>query len=162
METNGKVKKIILSLRVATEKIKNWCAYQERSHFETKAKLFEFGLSTIEVDEIIVVLISENFLNEERFAEAFSRGKFRIKHWGKNKIKAELKHRKISEYSIKKALKQIDDDDYYATLKKIIAKKTAEIKEKNEFKKKHKIYQYAVSRGFESNLVSDILKLQTD
>jgi len=162
MEMDGKVKKIKLSLPVATEKIKNWCAYQERSHFETKAKLYEFGLSTTEVDEVIALLIGENFLNEERFAEAFTRGKFRIKHWGKNKIKNELKYRKISEYSIKKALKQIDDDDYYATLKKIIARKIAETKEKNEFKKKHKVYQYAVSRGFESNLVSDILKLQTD
>ena len=162
METDGKVKKIILSLPVAIEKIKNWCAYQERSHFETKAKLYEFGLSTTEVDEVVALLIGENFLNEERFAEAFARGKFRIKHWGKNKIKNELKYRKISEYSIKKALKQIDDDDYYATLKKVIARKIAETKEKNEFKKKHKVYQYAVSRGFESNLVSDILKLQTD
>ncbi len=159
---DGKVKKIKLSLPVATEKIKNWCAYQERSHFETKAKLYEFGLSTTEVDEVVALLIGENFLNEERFAEAFTRGKFRIKHWGKNKIKNELKYRKISEYSIKKALKQIDDDDYYATLKKVIARKIAETKEKNEFKKKHKVYQYAVSRGFESNLVSDILKLQTD
>ncbi len=162
METDGKVKKIILSLPVAIEKIKNWCAYQERSHFETKTKLYEFGLSTTEVDEVIALLIGENFLNEERFAEAFTRGKFRIKHWGKNKIKNELKYRKISEYSIKKALKQIDDDDYYATLKKVIARKIAETKEKNAFKKKHKVYQYAVSRGFESNLVSDILKLQTD
>lgn len=162
METEGKVRKISLSLPVALEKIKNWCAYQERSHFETKSKLFEFGLPTAEVEEVIAILISENFLNEERFAEAFTRGKFRIKHWGKNKIKNELKQRHVSDYSIKKALKQIDDDDYYNTLKKLIAKKTSETKEKNEFKKKSKVFQYALSRGFESNLISEIIKLPAE
>lgn len=159
METEGKVRKIKLSLPVAIEKIKNWCAYQERSHFETKTKLFEFGLYSNEVDEAITALISENFLNEERFAEAFTRGKFRIKHWGKIKIKNELKQRLVSDYSINKALKLIDDNEYYTVLKKIISKKIAETKEKNEYKKKHKVFQYAISRGFESNLISEIIKL---
>ena len=157
-----KVRKIKLSLPLATEKIKNWCAYQERSHFETRNKLFEFGLHANEIDEVLATLISENFLNEERLAETFARGKFRIKYWGKNKIKSELKNKKVSEYSIKKALKQIDEDEYCEVLKKVIARKLNESKEKVAYKKKYKVLQYAVSRGFETALVNDLLKLDLE
>jgi regulatory protein len=158
-ETEYKVKKIKLSLPVAIEKIKNWCAYQERSHYETRNKLFDFGLYTNEVDEAISVLVTENFLNEERFAETFARGKFRIKYWGKNKIKIELKQKKVSDYSINKALKQIDSDEYYKVLEKVITRKIKESKEKIDYKKKYKVMQYAISRGFEIPLINDILKL---
>ena len=82
-----KVRKIKLSLPQALEKIKHWCAYQERGHYETRGKLYDYGLSASDIDEALAVLVSENYLNEERFAETFARGKFRIKQWGKNKIK---------------------------------------------------------------------------
>lgn len=154
-----KEKKIKLTLPLAIEKIKNWCAYQERSHFETQNKLFEYGLKSDDVNQAIAVLVSDNFLNEERFAESFARGKFRIKHWGKNKIKQELKMRKVSDYSIKKALKQIDDKEYLKTLEKLIDKKWKETKEKNDYKKKYKVLQYVVSRGFESDLANELIKL---
>lgn len=157
-----KEKKIKLSLPLAIEKIKNWCAYQERSHFETQNKLFEYGLSKEETDQALAILISDNFLNEERFAETFARGKFRIKQWGRNKIKQELKKRKVSDYSIKKALKQIDESEYHLTLEKLIAKKWKETKEKNEFKKKYKVMQYIVSRGFESDLVNELIKMNNE
>lgn len=157
-----KEKKIKLSLPAAIEKIRNWCAYQERSHFETQNKLFEYGLNKSEIEQVIATLISDNFLNEERFAESFARGKFRIKHWGKNKIKQELKMRKVSEYSIKKALKQIDDKEYSQTLEKLISKKWKETKETNEYKKRYKVLQYVISRGFESDLANDILKLNSE
>ena len=161
-DTEYKVRKIKLSLPVAIEKIKNWCAYQERSHFETKNKLYEMGLNTDEVGEALSVLITENFLNEERFAETFARGKFRIKYWGKNKIKSELKHKKVSDYSINKALKQIDTDEYYEVLNKVIKRKLKESKEKIAYKKKYKVLQYAVSRGFETSLINDVLKLNLE
>lgn len=159
-DTDSKVRKIKLSLPAAIEKIKNWCAYQERSHFETQNKLYEFGLNKEEIEQAIAVLITDNFLNEERFAETFTRGKYRIKHWGRNKIKAELKFKKVSDYSIKKALNQIDEKEYMQVLHKVIERKLRETKEKNELKKKYKVLQYAVSRGFESDLVNDVLKLK--
>ncbi|MBL7917945.1 MAG: RecX family transcriptional regulator [Bacteroidia bacterium] len=151
-----------LTQEQALEKIKNWCAYQERYHKETKDKLFDFGLSKEEVEECLAQLISENFLNEERFAIAFAGGKFRIKNWGKNKIKTELRLRKVSDYSINKALKTINEEDYLKVLEKIVLKKWNSIQEKNEIKKTYKTLQYAVSRGFESSLVSDCIKQITE
>lgn len=143
---------------VALEKMKNWCAYQERSQFEVRNKLFEYGIFNEEAENIISQLIQENFLNEERFALAFARGKFRIKRWGKIKIKLELKQHKVSEYCISKALKQIDGNEYFATLEKIIEKKTKEIKESNKIKKQYKIIKYAMSRGYEQDIIMDAIK----
>lgn len=143
---------------VALEKMKNWCAYQERSQFEVRNKLFEYGIFNEEAENIISQLIQENFLNEERFALAFARGKFRIKRWGRIKIKLELKQHKVSEYCISKALKQIDGNEYFATLEKIIEKKTKEIKESNKIKKQYKIIKYAMSRGYEQDIIMDAIK----
>lgn len=140
-------------------KIKHYCAYQERSHAEVKKKLYGFGLYKNEVELLMSQLIEENYLNEERFAFAFAGGKFRIKQWGKTKIKYELKLRQVSDYSIKKALAQIDEDDYLNTLNKIAAEKLATLKsEKNIFTKKSKLQNYLVGKGFEFNLVADVLK----
>lgn len=138
--------------------MKNWCAYQERSQFEVRNKLFEYGIFNEEAENIISQLIQENFLNEERFALAFARGKFRIKRWGRIKIKLELKQHKVSEYCISKALKQIDGNEYFATLEKIIEKKTKEIKESNKIKKQYKIIKYAMSRGYEQDIIMDAIK----
>lgn len=143
---------------VALEKMKNWCAYQERSQFEVRNKLFEYGIFNEEAENIISQLIQENFLNEERFALAFARGKFRIKRWGRIKIKLELKQHKVSEYCISKALKQIDGNEYFATLEKIIEKKTKEIRESNKIKKQYKIIKYAMSRGYEQDIIMDAIK----
>lgn len=140
-------------------KIKHYCAYQERSHAEVKKKLYGFGLYKNEVELLICQLIEENYLNEERFAFAFAGGKFRIKQWGKTKIKYELKLRQVSDYSIKKALAQIDEDDYLKTLQKIAAEKLATLKsEKNIFTKKSKLQNYLVGKGFEFNVVADVVK----
>lgn len=157
-----KVRKIKLSLPQALDKIKKWCAYQERSHFETRSKLFDYGLNSNDTDKALAVLVSENYLNEERFAETFARGKFRMKHWGKNKIKAELKFKKVSDYSINKALKQIDGDEYFKVAEKLITKKLKETHEKVPYKKNYKVLQYAVSRGFEMDIVADILKFKAE
>ena len=97
-------------------------------------------------------------MNEERFAIAFAGGKFRIKQWGKVKIKIELRYRKVSDYCINKALKQISDKDYFSTLEKIIVKKSKLVKEPNKIKKHYKLLQYASSRGYEKDLIVDVLK----
>ncbi len=134
------------------------CAYQERCQQEMRDKLYEWGLYPDAVENIIVDLITNNFLNEERFAKSYAGGKFRIKKWGKIKIKIELKKRKISEYCIKKAMQEIPDKDYITTIKQLIAKKSKEIKGGKLYVKNYKVAQYIISKGFEGDLVWDVLK----
>lgn len=104
-------------------------------------------------DLIITHLIKENYLNEERFAQSFARGKFNIKKWGKNRIVNELKFRDISIYNIKTALKEIDEDQYIQTLNELASKRANEVKETNIYKKRKKIADYLLYRGWESHLV---------
>lgn len=134
------------------------CAYQERCQQEMRDKLYEWGLHSNEVENIIADLISTNFLNEERFAKAFAGGKFRIKKWGKVKIKIELKKRKISDYCIRKGLAEIDDKEYINTLKDVISKKLKENSKGKIQVRNYKAAQYAQSRGFEGDLIWDIIK----
>lgn len=154
-----KVNKIKLSCDEAFHKMKNWCAYQERSQNEVRLKLHGFSLNSEDCEKIISDLISENFLNEERFANAFVSGKFRIKLWGRNKIKIELKKHKISDYCINKAIYRIDDEDYKATLLKVIEKKIRLTKYANPTKKFYGLLNYCVSRGYESDLVIEQLNV---
>jgi regulatory protein len=142
----------------ALSKAMDYCAYQERCQQEVRDKLYYWGLHKDDVENLIAHLISEGYINEERFAKTFAGGKFRIKKWGKNKIINELKHRMISKYCINKALQEIDDSEYLKLLKQIITKKSKEIKEKNPFKKANKLALYCISRGYESELVWEILK----
>lgn len=136
------------------------CAYQERCQQEMRDKLYEWGLYSDAVENIIATLITDNFLNEERFAKSYAGGKFRIKKWGKIKIKIELKKRKISEYCIKKAMQEIPDKDYIATINQLIAKKSKEMKGGKLQVRNYKIAQYIMSKGFEGDLVWDILKVE--
>lgn len=143
----------------ASEKIKHYCAYQERCHAEVKTKLYHYGLITPDVDAIIAMLIQEDYLNEERYAILFAGGKFRIKQWGKNKIKYDLKSKQVSAYCIRKALQQIPDDQYYASLQKLAEKKNESLqKEKNKFIKRKKLQDYLIQKGYESNLVQEVIK----
>lgn len=142
----------------ALQKLKHYCAYQERSHAEVKEKLYGYGLYKKEVEPIISTLIEENYLNEERFAIAFAGGHFRTKQWGRVKIKYHLKQKQISEYCIKKALKAIDEGDYRKTLEKLFGEKLKTLKsEKNIFIKKRKLQDYLLQRGFETELVRELL-----
>ena len=142
----------------AVPKIKQFCAYQERCHSEIKEKLYGFGLTTIEAEEIISKLIEENFLNEERFAIQFAGGKFRIKQWGRIKIKYELKKKNVSEYCIKKALFALNDTDYIATLSKLADTKFRLLKnEKNQFAKKKKLQTHLRLKGYEGDLIQEVL-----
>ncbi len=142
----------------ALPKAKHFCAYQERCHSEVKDKLYGFGLNTKEVDQIISILIEENYLNEERFAIAFAGGHFRTKKWGRVKITYALKQKQVSAYCIKKALQQINEDDYLKTLWLIFDDKLKTLKsEKNIFVKKRKMQDYLLQKGFESYLVRELI-----
>jgi len=143
---------------IAFQKIAKWCAYQERSQQETRNKLYEYGLYSKDVELLISRLITDNFLNEERFAIAFAGGKFRQLGWGRIKIKAALKQKKVSEYCMKKGLCSIAEGDYQKKLLKVIEKRQKEEKEKNKVKRNYKLAQYAMSRGYEPDLVWDCLK----
>ena len=148
--------------KLALAKIKNWCAYQERCQQETRDKLYEYGLWPEAVENIISTLISENFVNEERFAKLYAGGKFRIKKWGRIKIKNALKQKKITDYCIKKAIAEIDENEYILTLKKLLEIKGKQIKETSKIKKNYKLLQYAYSRGYEQDLISDLLNLSNE
>jgi regulatory protein len=147
-----------LTKEQALQKLKQYCAYQERCHSEVIEKLYDLGVYKKEHDEIIAALIEENYLNEERFAIAFAGGKFRIKQWGRVKIKYELKQKQVSEYCIKKALAGIEEEDYLKTLHKLAEEKRKTLKtEKNIFIKKRKLQDYLLQKGFETNLVREVV-----
>jgi regulatory protein len=151
-------KKIRYTPEKAKLKIEAYCAYQERSHFEVKEKLYSWGLFSNDVNAIMAHLIEQNFLNEERFAEAFTSGKLNIKNWGRYKIKQGLKLKKVSEANIKHAIKQIDEDAYAAKLLHLAEKKVKMISETNKLKKKAKLTAYLLSKGYENELVYDVVK----
>ncbi|MBP6657951.1 MAG: RecX family transcriptional regulator [Bacteroidia bacterium] len=141
----------------ARSKALKFCAYQERSQQEMRDKIYSWGLHQQEVESIISYLIEEGFLKEERFAIAYAGGKFRVKKWGKIKIKLALKNKKISEPLIKKALGEISDSDYRKMLLKVISAKEKLVTEKDPYKRKYKIASYAISRGFEPQLVWEVM-----
>jgi regulatory protein len=142
----------------ALQKAKHFCAYQERCHTEVKAKLYELGMNKKEVDELLSELISDNYLNEERFAVQFAGGKFRIKQWGRIKIKYALKQKQVSEYCIKKALKAIDEKDYTKTAEKLFEQKLKTLRsEKNIFIKKRKLQDHLLQKGFETGVISKLI-----
>jgi regulatory protein len=140
--------------------IQYYCAYQERCHSEVRSKLLELGFRGDELEQAIASLIADNFLNEERYAKQYCGGKFRINKWGRKKIIQELKKKKVSDYCIKKGLKEIEEQDYWETLRQLAIKKTAEInsKEKNIWIRKQKLQRYLIQKGYESDLISDIMK----
>ena len=147
--------------KLALSKAEHFCAYQDRAQQEVRNKLYEWGLWTDAVENIIIQLIAGNFLNEERFAKAYTRGKFKQKGWGRMKIKQGLKFKKVPDVLIKKALQTIDGDDYIAMLTKVLNKKAALLTEKDDYKRRYKLQQYAIGRGYESDLIGDILKNTT-
>ena len=146
-----------ISKEEGVAKLQKYCAYQDRCHQEVRTKLINLGIYGDILEEIIAELIAENFLNEERFARSFARGKFRMRHWGKIRIKNELKFRKVSDYCIRKAMTEIEDNDYFETVKRVIQKKAKTIKDNNPFTAKNKIAKYAIGRGFESEIVWEII-----
>jgi len=144
-------------LHLARQKIQAYCAYQERCHMEVTMKLKSWGLIQEAIDLLIIELIQFNFLNEERYARSFARGKFRIKKWGKLKIRMALKKRDINFKCIDLSMLEIDDKTYFNTLKELLQKKNETVKETNSYKRKMKLTSYLVSRGYEYDLIHDAL-----
>lgn len=142
----------------AKGKIQRYCAYQERSHQEVRNKLFEYGLYSNDVDQLLSDLITDGFLNEERYAKAFVGGKFRMKKWGRIKIVNALEAQGLSQNCIKIGLKEIDPGDYISTLDSLLEKKGNEIDEENIYAKRDKISKYAIQKGYEPELVWKSLK----
>jgi regulatory protein len=153
-----------LSKEEALQKLRHYCGYQERCHKEVKEKLYSFGLNKQDVEDAISKLIEENYLNEERFAIAYAGGYFRSKQWGKVKIGYELKQKGVSDYCIKKAMKEIAEDDYLKTIRELIAKKSGAIEDDglNQYARKQKIMNYLLQRGFESQLIQKELKAEPE
>ena len=146
------------TLAEAQLKIEYYCSYQERCHQEVVQKLYDLGMKSNEVDAIVVHLLQNNFLNEERFSRSFARGKFRIKQWGKIRIINELKQRQISAPNIKCSLTEISDEEYHDTFDKLAQRHWETIRETNVQKKKKKFCDYLLRKGWESNLVYGKMK----
>jgi regulatory protein len=146
------------SITEAQNKLENYCAYQERCHKEIVEKLRGMNMIPQAIDLIIVHLIDNKFLNEERFACSFARGKHRIKHWGKIRIVNELKFRKISQYNITTALKEITPEEYCSTFHTAAERQWANIRESNAIKKRKKFCDFLLRKGFESNLIYEKVK----
>jgi regulatory protein len=146
-----------LSVEEALIKAASFCAYQERCKIEVIEKLKSFELSSTEIDKVIDSLIDQNFLNEARFATAFAGGKFRVKKWGKIKISYELRQRRISDSLIRNALAEINEEDYKAALQHILSQKQATLSP-DDPQYKQKIVNYALSKGYESDLIFQMLK----
>lgn len=146
-----------LTKEQALQKLRHYCAYQERSHSEVREKLYNLGVWKKDHDEIIATLIEENYLNEERFAIAFAGGKFRVKQWGRVKIRYELKQKQVSDYSIKKAFKEISEEDYFACLEKLAREKYAALKGEQYLVRKKKTIDYLLQKGYEPELVNMVV-----
>lgn len=134
-------------------KAERFCAYQERSSGDVKQKLRELGADEKTSAKIISSLTEDDFFNDERYAKLFASGKFRIKKWGKNKIRAELRMKKIPDNFIYNALDSIDEEEYNKTIQHLINKKSKEVKSRTTDDRRQKIYRFLLSKGFESNLV---------
>lgn len=147
-----------MQLEEAKQKIFRYCAYQERCHSEVRNRLYTYGLYRNDIDTIITGLITEGFLNEERFAKAYAGGKFRIKQWGKLKIQIELELRGLTKNCIAIGLREIDNTDYNKTLEGLIRKKQSQLNEENTFVLRDKIAQYVIHKGYEPELVWTTIK----
>ncbi|MBS1557294.1 MAG: RecX family transcriptional regulator [Bacteroidetes bacterium] len=146
----------------ALSKIYRYCAYQERSHREVKAKLIGYGLRQEQADEILAKLITDGFLNEERFAKSFAGGKFRMLKWGRLKIQRELEMHNLTPRCIAKGLAEIDNREYEKTLNTILQKHFKSVSEPNLFKKKNIVARYAISKGYEPELVWEQIQNRFD
>ena len=148
-----------LTKEQALQKLRHYCGYQERCHAEVKEKLYSFGLRKQMVEEAIAQLIEEDYLNEERFAIQFAGGKFRMKQWGRVKIKHALKQKQVSAYCINKAIKELDEKDYVNTLHKLAKRKWDTVKGEgvNLFVKMGKTTDYLLQKGYEPELVRQVI-----
>jgi regulatory protein len=151
------VNKKTLTIEQALQKLRHYCGYQERCHSEVREKLYSLGIRKKDHDEIIATLIEEGYLNEERFAIAYAGGKFRMKQWGRVKIAYALRQKQVSDYSIKKALKQIDEKDYRAALTTLAKEKYESLKDEQWLVRKKKVLDYLMQHGYEADLATQAI-----
>ena len=142
----------------ALKKAMKYCAYQDRCQQEVRNKLYDIGAPHESIETILTELISDNFLNEERFATSYARGKFYYKDWGRTKIKMELKQRRVSDYCINKGMLEIDEKDYENSIRKLIAKKGKKLGNSTSPINQNKIANFLYNKGYESNLIWEALK----
>lgn len=154
------IPKRILTKEQVYQKLRHYCAYQDRCHYEVKTKAYSLGLKKADVEELTSRLIEEGCLDEERYALSFAGGKFRMKQWGRMKIRAELKQRHISGYCISVALAEIDDAKYKESLQRLAIKKWNSVKGPgtNRFVKMTRTRDYLLQKGYEANLVAIEIK----
>ena len=143
-------------------KMKQYCAFQERSMFDVKTKLKSFHLQEDIYEQIIIELKKEDFLNEERFAKLFANGKLRINKWGRSKIYAAMQQKRVPELFILEGINSINEDEYISVLKNVILKRTRELNETDTYKRNKKLAKFAASKGFESNVIWDVLNNPED
>jgi regulatory protein len=156
------VQRKFLTKEQALQKLRQYCAYQERSHFDVKQKLWELGGHSGEHDEVISSLIEDNYLNEERFAIQFAGGKFRMNDWGRKKIYYALKEKQVSSYNIKKAMNAIDEEEYEKTLNNLAEKKYTSLKAEDYLVRRKKTTDYLLQKGFEPELIAKALQSFTE
>ena len=142
----------------ALTRLQKYCAYQDRCHSEVRSKLLEIGCYGDDLEEVICELIADNFLNEERFARIYAGSKFRVKRWGRSKIRRELRFRHISDYCLKKAMEEISDEDYDEAMRELLRKKGRTLREKDRFKRNGKLAAYLLQKGYESWQVWPVIK----
>ncbi len=152
------MKKVRIGKEQAIQRIRHYCAYQERAQQEVRDKLYELGMTMDEVEEIMSDLIAENFLNEERFATQFAGGHFRIKGWGKVKIQHALQQKRVSSFNIKIGLNAIDQDAYLQTLQSLATKKWNSLKGERGLGRMAKTQAFLHQRGFEPVLYQPIVQ----
>lgn len=153
----SEMQKKVFTIDEIKRKMERYCIYQDRCHQEVEKKLREFSLIPIAREEILLHLMEHDFLNETRFAQSYARGKFRIKKYGKQRIIRELKSKKITEYNVKKALEEIEEEAYIATAFELVAKKNAYVVAQNPFKKRKKIFDFMVRKGYEYDLINEAI-----
>ncbi|WOC51506.1 recombinase RecX [Bergeyella porcorum] len=139
------------------QKMINYCVYQDRCHQEVEQKMKEFLLIPEAKDEILLYLIQENYLNEERFTRSYIRGKFYVKHWGRNKIKNHLKFKGVPEKLILSCYDEIDDEDYENAIKKIYQQYYEKQKGLKDYQKQAKTIKYLIGRGFEYDIIQEVI-----
>ena len=150
--------KRVYDIKIALERLKNFCTLQDRCQFDVIQKMKEWGLLELTQDHILEILITDKFIDEKRYAQSFCRGKFRIKKWGRIKITNELRKKQISNICINKGLNEIEDEEYEILLNNLLEKKNNSLKDKNHFVRKKKIASFLIQRGFEGNLVWDKIR----
>jgi len=151
-------KKQALSPEQALQKARHYCGYQERCHSEAQEKLYSFGLRKPQVEAALATLIEEGYLNEERFAIQYAGGHFRLKQWGKVRIRYQLKQKHVSDYCIKKALAAIDEEEYGRTLARLAEQKWEKLSGATDFAvRRRQLQEYLLQRGYEADRIAAVL-----